>query len=184
MCGLQAARDSASRGCSTELGRHCRSVASRSMSFRYLPSSNWNQADCADVPSATSRPARWSLAMALGPTLKTAADENRRSPRRILQSEQGWKPDEYQILFHVSSTMGKNSAFSSSSRTSAACRIKRCGYECWTIWKRAREAGPDIGLFRRTLSPRLESSESRRMLIPIPPGYVDHRRTSSDSERD
>jgi hypothetical protein len=110
--------------------------------------------------------------MALGSTMKTALKRIADALDRFA-AEQGWKPDEYQILFRVSHGWGRIRVFfivkdfGNLSRQEAWVRI-------WDYLENSFKNGPDIG-YSVGLSVRDRSQVNQGGAYSIPPGYVDHK---------
>jgi hypothetical protein len=110
--------------------------------------------------------------MALGSTMK-AALKRIADALAAFATDQGWQPDEYQILFHVSQKWGRirvffiTKDFGNVSRHEMWARV-------WDYLEKSLKNGPDIG-FSVGLSVRDWSQVNQGGAYSIPPGYVDQK---------
>jgi hypothetical protein len=110
--------------------------------------------------------------MALGTTLKTAL-------KRIADAlegfaaEQGWKSNEYQILFHASQKWGRIRVFFII-KDFGGLSSQDMWARVWDYMESSFKSGPDIG-FSVGLSIRDWSQLNQGGGYSIPPGYVDYR---------
>jgi hypothetical protein len=110
--------------------------------------------------------------MALGATVKTALIRISNS-LVAFADEQGWKPDEYRILFHVSQKWGRIRVFFVV-KDFGAKSSQEMWVQVFDHLERAFKTGPDIG-FSIGLSVRDFDQLKKGPAYSVPPGYVDHK---------
>jgi hypothetical protein len=110
--------------------------------------------------------------MALGTTMKSAI-KRVANPLVDFASQEGWKPDEYQVLFHQSSRWGRIRVFFIAKNFGGLSRQD--------MWARVSDhlekeiaKGPDIG-YSLGLSVRDWDQVNQGGAYSVPPGYIDYR---------
>lgn len=109
--------------------------------------------------------------MALGSTMKAAA-------KRIAEAlndfavRQGWKPNEYQILFHLNPKWGRIRVFFIAKDFGGLTRQELWG-RVLEHMERELAKGPDLG-YSVGLSVRDWNQVNQGAAYSVPPGYIDY----------
>jgi hypothetical protein len=110
--------------------------------------------------------------MALGSTVKSAL-QRIADALTAFAAKQGWKPNEYRILFRVSQRWGRIRVFFIAKEFGALSR-QEVWVQVWDHLENSLKSGPEIG-FSVGLSVRDWNQVNQGGAYAIPPGYVDHK---------